>query len=461
VKSKITRLVLLVIACPLLAGGKWQTLFNGKDLSNFEVLNGDGEFRIEGDAIVGISRMGLPNTFLATKQAYGDFILEFEVKIDPGLNSGMQIRSQSIPEYQDGRVHGIQVEVDPSARAWSGGLYEEGRRGWLYNLECNPKAKAAFRPGDWNHFRTEAIGRRIRVWLNGVPASDLIDDRMPEGFIAMQLHAIYSEEDEGKTVRFRNLRILTENPGAEMSPESDAIPQISFLTNRLTEREQAEGWRLLWDGVSTEGWRGARLDHFPARGWKIENGELIVMASGGKEAAHGGDIVTVRQFGDFELEVDFRYTKGANSGIKYFVDTELNQGEGSSIGCEYQILDDAHHPDAVQGTAGNRTLASLYDLIPANALFYAPDENTSKRVNPAGWNRAKIVVRGDRVEHYLNGIRVVQYSRRNQMWRALVAGSKYAVWPAFGEAERGHILLQDHGDEVRFRNIKIRTGDGS
>jgi hypothetical protein len=445
----------------LSGGDGWQNLFNGKDLSNFEVLNGDGEFRIEGDEIVGVSRMDIPNTFLATKTTYRDFILEYEVKIDAGLNSGMQIRSLSMPEYQNGRVHGYQVEVDPSPRAWTGGFYEEGRRGWLYNLECNPKAKEAFKAGDWNHFRVEAIGSHFRVWLNGIPSADVMDDMIPGGFIALQLHAIYSDADEGKTVRFRNIRILTDNPESETRPSALDIPQINHLTNQLTEREKAEGWRLLWDGKSTTGWRGARLDHFPEHGWKIEDGALIVQKSGGGESTNGGDIVTVQTYGDFELEVDFKIMEGANSGIKYFVDTELNQGEGSSIGCEYQILDDAHHPDAKAGAAGNRTLASLYDLIPANALYYSPNESTPKRVNAYGWNRAKVIVQGGHVEHYLNGIQVVEYERRTQVWRALVSRSKYVVWPNFGEAEKGHILLQDHGDEVHFKNIKIKTEAGS
>jgi len=155
--------------------------------------------------------------------------------------------------------------------------------------------------------------------------------------------------------------------------------------------------------------------------------------------------------------VDFKLTKGANSGIKYFVDTGLNKGEGSAIGCEYQILDDANHPDAKLGANGNRTLASLYDLIPADAKFYAPHESTPKRVNDYGWNRAKIIVADNRVQHFLNGIKMVDYERGTQAWRALVARSKYVVWANFGERSEGHILLQDHGDEVSFKNIKIKT----
>jgi hypothetical protein len=183
---------------------------------------------------------------------------------------------------------------------------------------------------------------------------------------------------------------------------------------------------------------------------------LTVEKSTGGESAFGGDIVTIDMYGNFILKVDFKMTKGANSGIKYFVDTELNKDEGSAIGCEYQILDDEHHPDAKMGTGGNRTLASLYDLIPANAKNFVPTEERDKRFNQYGWNRAKIVAKGKKVQHFLNGIKVVEYERSTPLWRELVARSKYHIWPNFGELKEGHILLQDHGDEVSFKNIKIK-----
>jgi hypothetical protein len=201
------------------------------------------------------------------------------------------------------------------------------------------------------------------------------------------------------------------------------------------------------------------LDEFPKEGWSVKDGILTVEKSGGGESEHGGDIVTTEKFGNFILEVDFKFTEGANSGIKYFVDTDLNKGPGSSIGCEFQILDDALHPDAAMGVNGNRTLASLYDLIAADALLYVPTEQSSKRVNKYGWNRARIYSKDGHVAHYLNGIKVVEYDRTTQMWKALVAYSKYKDWPNFGELPVGNILLQDHGDEVHFKNIKIKELD--
>jgi sugar phosphate isomerase/epimerase len=220
--------------------------------------------------------------------------------------------------------------------------------------------------------------------------------------------------------------------------------------NRLTPQEKAEGWTLLWDGRTTNGWRGAKLEAFPARGWSIKNGVLRVHPSEGKESTNGGDIVTTRSYRNFMLKVDFKITEGANSGIKYFVDPELNKGEGSAIGCEFQLLDDLLHPDAQLGVKGNRTLGALYDLIPPDRT--SPDY----RFDPKAFNTALIIVEDNRVQHYLNGVKIVEYVRNTPTFNALVAYSKYAQWPNFGNAAEGRILLQDHGNEVFFKNIKIK-----
>jgi hypothetical protein len=217
----------------------------------------------------------------------------------------------------------------------------------------------------------------------------------------------------------------------------------------LSAAEKAAGWRLLWDGKTTDGWRGARLSEFPKGGWTIQAGELIVNETGGVESAAGGDIVTCEKFADFELQVDFKITPGANSGIKIFVDTALNKGAGSSIGPEFQILDDVLHPDAKLGRDGNRKMGSLYDMIPAP---------TNKKVNPVGeWNHVLIISKGKHVEFQLNGVKTVEFERGSPEWRDTVAASKYKVWPAFGELAEGHILLQDHGNKAFYRNVKIRV----
>lgn len=449
----IKNLLALVCVVPCLHAAhaaNWTPLFNGKDLTGWKQLNGKAEYKVVDDAIVGISTMNTPNTFLATEKDYGDFILELEFKVDDGLNSGIQIRSLSLPEKNNGRVHGLQVEIDPSDRAWSAGLYDEARRGWLYPLDVNPPAKKAFKKGDWNKLRVEAIGDTIRTWLNGVPCANLADTLTTKGLIALQVHGIgRNEKLDGKEIAWRNIRICTEGLEQEATPDKGEIPQVNAVDNYISTREAKEGWKLLWDGKTTNGWRGAKLDTFPASGWKIDSGKglLTVVKSDGGESTNGGDIVTTKKYRNFELVADFRITEGANSGIKYFVDTGLNKGAGSSIGCEFQILDDQRHPDAKLGKNGNRKLGSLYDLIPA------PEKKPFKADK---FNTARIVVNGKHVEHWLNGEKLLEYTRGDKAWRDLVAGSKYKDWPKFGELEEGNILLQDHGDEVSFKNIKIR-----
>lgn len=219
--------------------------------------------------------------------------------------------------------------------------------------------------------------------------------------------------------------------------------------NTLTAQEKKEGWKLLFDGTSTSHWRGAHKDHFPQHGWKVEEGQLVVLASDGAESQNGGDIVTKDTYSHFHLALDFKLTEGANSGIKYFV-TEAYDSQASAIGLEYQILDDARHPDAKKGNngKGTRTVASLYDLIAADS---------QKNVHPIGaWNHAEIIVRGNRVEHWLNGERVLSYERGSEEYQQLVGNSKYRSYKNFGLADQGHILLQDHGDQVAYKNIKIR-----
>lgn len=445
---------LTLLSVFLLAQGNWQSLIK-ENLSNWKQLGGKANYRIEGNAIIGEAITNSPNSFLTTKENYGDFILEFDFYLDNDMNSGVQIRSNSLKSYKDGRAHGYQVELDPSPRAFSGGIYDEARRMWMYPISRNPQAHTAFIRASWNKVHIEAIGNEINTWINGIHCASLVDDMTAEGFIGLQIHDIGNNKDlEGVTARWRDIRIMTKDFEASLFSRDPSVDQISFLDNRLTEWEKNKGWRLLWDGSSSDGWRGAKLDDFPSSGWEMADGVLTVIETEGKESAGPGDIVTNEKFGDFELIVDFKITEGANSGIKYFVDPELNKAEGSAIGCEYQILDDRQHPDAKMGVAGNRTVASLYDLIAADNLSIPGRGKQFKGVGL--WNRARIVSKDGTVEHWLNGEKAVVYDRNSQMFLALVAYSKYKVWDGFGQWPEGHILLQDHGNEVSFKNIKIR-----
>ena len=431
--------------------GNWKNLFNGKDLSGWKAVAGKAKFAVHDGVIEGSAVYGTGNTFLISEKLYGDYILEVDLKISHiSSNSGIMTRGQFDPAGQVGKglVYGYQVEADPTPRAWSGGIYDEARRGWFYPLDLNPSAKSAFKLGEWNRYRIEAIGNTIKTWVNGQEVAYFVDDLDARGFIGLQVHSIQNKEDEGRKTYFRNVRIQTENlrPLAFKKP----VFVVSTVKNELTLEEKSQGWKLLFDGVSSTGWESARKGAFPKEGWTIEEGILTIQKSDGSEARTFGDIVSTEQYSAFDLAFDFKLTEGANSGVKYFV-TLAEGNTGSAIGLEYQILDDALHPDAKMGRDGNRTLASLYDLIKAEKQ----DRFVRK---PGEWNQGRVVVYpNNKVEHFLNGVKVLEYERGSQAYRDLVAISKYVVWNKFGEAPSGRILLQDHGDQVSYKNIKIKT----
>lgn len=444
--SVLTLLTLTVQA----QNGNWKNLFNGKDLSGWKAVAGKATFEVKDGVIEGTAVHGTGNTFLVTEELYTDFILEVDLKISHiSSNSGIMARGQFDPAARNGQglVYGYQIEADPTPRAWSGGIYDEARRGWFYPLDLNPVAKSAFKMGEWNTYRIEAIGNTIKTWVNGQEVAYFVDDMDARGFIGLQVHSIQNKEDEGRKTYFRNVRIQTEN--LKPIPFKGDVFVVSTLKNELTDLEKKNGWKLLFDGKTSNGWVGAYKDKFPEKGWNIQDGTLTIQKSDGSESNSFGDIVTTEMYSAFDLAFDFKITEGANSGVKYFV--TLSEGnKGSAIGLEYQILDDVNHPDAKQGIDGNRTLASLYDLIKAN-------KQPRFVRKPGEWNQGRIVVYPDKkVEHYINGVKVVEYVRGSKEYRDLVAISKYKVWQNFGEAKEGRILLQDHGDEVSYKNIKIK-----
>lgn len=189
----------------------WVYLFDGETLNGWVKRGGSATYHIDDNSIVGTTVIRTPNTFLTTEQIYSDFILEYEVKLSRATNSGVQIRSNSNPNYRDGVVHGYQVEIDPSDRAWSGGIYDEQRRGWLYDLKDQPEAQEAYQHMEWNKFRVEAIGDTIKTWLNGIAISHLVDNETSEGFIGLQVHSIATRREAGIEIRWRNIRIITED----------------------------------------------------------------------------------------------------------------------------------------------------------------------------------------------------------------------------------------------------------
>ena len=236
---------------------EWSNLFDGSTLQGWVKRGGEAPYRVEDGAIVGTIVpgkkdaegkivSGTPNTFLCTEKYYGDFVLELEFKVDPQMNSGVQVRSNSFDSYDNGRVHGYQVEIDPSARAWTGGIYDEARRGWLFDLGGKPgaqkdtpalqKARTAFKQNEWNRFRVEAKGSRIKTWVNGVPVSDLKDDMTKRGFIALQVHG--SKELEPIEVRWRNIRIQALTPAQDTPDPAEEGKLLGWQKKKEAEKKK-------------------------------------------------------------------------------------------------------------------------------------------------------------------------------------------------------------------------------
>ncbi len=453
---KIRNIALLLLSILLIQGEVmaqkaekgWVSLFNGKNLTGWKQLNGKAKYEVVNGTIVGTSILDTPNSFLTTEKEYGDFIFECDLMVDNKLNSGIQFRSESKPDYNNGRVHGYQMEIDPSNRRWAGGIYDEARRGWLYPGDLNPVGQTAFRKDQWNRYRIEAIGTDIRTFINGIPVAHIIDDKTLKGFICLQVHGIGTDKErEGTQVKWKNIRIKT----TDLTPSPATNNRIvNFLPNNLSVAEKTTGWSSLFDGKSMDQWTGYNSETVPANRWSVKDGAITVAKA--KEGEAGSDLATKLKFGPvFEFQFEFKLTEGANSGVKYFVPNAQGADDHSALSLEYQVLDDALHPDAKMGVVGNRTSASLYDLIPS--------QKPGNSVHKIGeWNKGRIVAMADgTVQHFLNGQKVIEFKRGSAIYKALVARSKYAKHDDFGMAMEGFLVLQDHHDLVSFRSLKVKT----
>ncbi len=230
-----------------------------------------------------------------------------------------------------------------------------------------------------------------------------------------------------------------DNFGQYLWCKMNGIPVQQTSQSMSPDNESKAEWKTLFDGKTTKGWHTyLKQDVSPL--WKAENGVLTLTGKG------AGDLVTDAEYGDFELELEWKIAEGGNSGIMYHVHEDPKFKSTYNTGPEMQILDNERHPDAKQGKNGNRTAGSLYDMIPA-----------SKPSKPAGeWNKVKLVINKGKAEHWLNGVKVVSYPTTGPEWEKMVEGSKFKGWEGFGKYQKGHIALQDHGDVVSFRNIRIR-----
>ena len=337
-------------------------IFNGTNLHGWIQRGGKAKYAVEDGVIVGTTVKGEPNSFLCTEKEFGDFILELEIKADAGLNSGVQIRSHCFDHATTydwgntsiaipaGRVHGYQIEVDHRPeRRWSGGVYEEGRRGWLCNLSINPTAGAAFQFGKWNYYRIVCRGDSIQTWINGVPAADLVDCVTLSGLIGLQVHG---NDRAGLQVSFRNLRL--QDLGRHV-------------------------WKPLWDGQSFNG------THLIGQGdWKIMDG--VIHATHAKDEKEFGHLVTDQVFSDFTVRLKYKAVKG-NSGLYFRI---VEQGFSGVSGFQAEI-------DAEKDAGG------LYETNGRGWVSQPAAADVKKWFRPQDWNTMTVSARGQRITVAVNG----------------------------------------------------------
>ncbi len=404
-------------------------LFDGSDLLQWTA---GGNRPAEWKLADGVMEVALDKGSIQTRRDFRDFRMHVEFNV-PLTNATGQGRGNSGVYIQ--KRYEVQI-LD------SYGLESKDQDcGAIYKTRA-PDKNVCKRPGEWQSYDilfTAPVWRgdkkisnaRITVYQNGVMIHNDFEipnktgGGSPEGPSAGPILL----QNHGNRVKFRNIWIVPLNESAD-SP------------NVLTEVEKADGWKLLFDGKTSSGWRSVRSERFPEQGWAIRDGMIIVNPADAAEPKAGGDIITVDQYDNFELKVDFRLSPGGNSGIKYFVMPELLK-KGTVLGVEYQLYDTGG-----RSVAANVSLASAYDLL-------AP---TGVQPRCAGqWNTARIVSNKGRVEHWLNGRLVLEFDRFGEDFQKAKSQSKFKDVADFGTVEKGYILLQDHPKETAFRNIKIKA----
>jgi len=445
----MTRSMLLVLslslAAPLAdAAEPWKVLFDGKSTDAWRGFRRDTfpskGWVVEDGALKTI--LGGDRCDLITKDRYKDFELELDWRLTPGGNGGLfyDVAETDNEAYFTGPE--IQI-LDDAGHA--DGKDPKRSAGALYDLIA-PVGKTLKPVGEFNHYRIVKNAGHVEHWVNGtkvveyqlgspelaklIAVSKFKDmplfAKQGQGYIAIQHH--------GQEAWYKNIRIR---------PLSPVIAGAPAPHNVLTASEKRAGWRLLFDGKTTAGWRGFKKTEFPKEGWVVKDGTIGKLPKGTGDSHGAGDIVTLDAFDDFDLRFEWRIAPGGNSGVKYLV-TEDRSGP---IAHEYQLIDDDKHPDAKIGA--HRQTAALYDAFPAK----------DKLLQPVGeFNQSRILVKGNKVEHWLNGKKVLAYELGSDELKAAKAKSKFKDEPGWGTKLKGRILLQDHGDEIAFRDIKILVG---
>jgi len=380
--SMSSRIVLALLSFTLLTSAQQQQnnlrpLFDGKTLKGWTQCNGTAPYKIEpGGVLVGTTAEGSPNSFLCTDREYGDFILELETKFDPRLNSGVQVRSHRYPseaevltfngkqmvkrKHPAGRVHGYQVEISNAASGHSGGIYDEARRGWLHNIEADPTASKAIKDNEWNHYRIEARGDRIRTWVNGVPCADLVDSMDLTGFIALQVHQF--KGDSPAQVRWRNIRIQD-----------------------LGRHE----WKSLFDGKTMNGWSKMGPGE-----WTIEDGAFHAKSVAGETAT--GFVIHDTAFRDATIKVQFQLTPTGDGNSGFFIRSDKK----THAGYEVEI-------DEKKGTGG------LFE-VGGRKWVTGPEDNAAMHTAPGQWNMLVASTHGDRIVFHLNGVKTLDLPNDTQ-----------------------------------------------
>ncbi len=397
---------MITLLLSVLAAPQWAPLFDGKTLNGWTARGGKASYSVEGQDIVGRTVVGTPNSFLCSDKMYGDFELEYEVKVDPRLNSGVQIRSASAPGYKKGQVHGYQIEIDPSARAWSGGFYDEGRLGWLQDVSKNPAGQKSFKNGEWNKFRVLAMGDHFQTWVNGVAVTNFHHDLSRFGFIGLQVH---SAKEAGWEVRFRNLRIKDFGVSTMAPPKGGRwlLENERDLKNWTSEKKEGELCPWTWVGKSLQ----------------VKPGS--------------GDIVTRDKFKDFQIHVEFAVDENGKTGQQ-----NGNSGVYIQQSYEVQILN-----SAPRGPLDNECGGIYTVKAPDYAMAKLPGEWQSYDIwfTAAKWKDG-MKSADARVTVVHNGVLI----HKNVPVPHTTGGG-------LPEAEGARpVRLQDHGNKIQFRNIWVK-----
>lgn len=387
---------------PDLKADGFTDLFNGKDLSGWSIKGGKMKFEAKGGSIVGTCVPGQPNSFLCTDKNFADFVFTTEFKWEVPGNSGVMFRAATKEPDKNGfaRVFGYQSEMDNSDRRWTGGIYGEAMGGWKYPFskpKVHDAALAAIKDlKGWNRMTVSAKGNVIKTWINGVPCSHLVNDERSDGFIGLQVHG-----GNAGRIHWRNVRI--QDLGGSKSVDLFASGDFSAWA-RTNGKPVPEGWSIK-EGVVTRSKRS-------------------------------GDIATKEKYKDFELTFDWKISEKGNSGVKY-----RTRG---SLGLEYQVLDDEKHNDNKNPT---HRAGSLYELVAAPV---------GRELKPVGeWNTGKIIAKGNLLQHFLNGKMVAEIEYGSEIWKKQFGKSKYRKHKGFG-SWTGPVLLQDHGNQMWFKNMLIK-----